>query len=387
MWTGEKSFYDILAMAAGSSDSYTLQAFVDAFKDQYNKLDTSGFAFAPMQPGFSFEQLEKEYSINAMATYVDLNSPGTPISFEGESLSRGKIPRMKKYAAFDENQYRQQLILNSIQQDFGVNAQRTLLGAVKKLIDAHTNSLTYQRHQMVSTGKLELTENNNAGGFKATVFSATIPAANKVEKTGTARWWYDNGGSYAEGSAADPIADLKALAAAAEEKGSAFHFEVDKLTFKKTLAQTSVVKAIGYHMFPAAASDAIASNVAKNAGEEGRKAALEAIIGFPIKVIDSISRVDKYDKSKKAVVGTDVRSFTPDVWALVPDGQIGEILSVVPIKVDPQGIYADYYGGRLLMSYEYKTMLKEQRIETEMTALVVPDKPKYMWILKVTANS
>jgi hypothetical protein len=140
-------------------------------------------------------------------------------------------------------------------------------------------------------------------------------------------------------------------------------------------------------MFPAAASDTIASNVAKNAGEEGRKAALEAIIGFPIKVIDSLSRVDKYDKAKKAVVGTDVRSFAPDVWALVPDGQIGEILSVVPIKVDPQGIYADYYGGRLLMSYEYKTMLKEQRIETEMTALVVPDKPKYMWILKVTANS
>jgi len=130
-------------------------------------------------------------------------------------------------------------------------------------------------------------------------FSANIPDANKVKKTETARWWYDSGGSYAEGSAADPIADLKALAAAAEEKGSAFHFEVDKLTFRKPLHRHLLSKAIGYHMFPAAASDAIASNVAKNAGEEGRKAALEAIIGFPIKVIDSLSRVDKYDKSKR----------------------------------------------------------------------------------------
>ena len=116
-----------------------------------------------------------------MATYVDLNSPGTP-SLSRASLSRGKIPRMKKYAAFDENQYRQQLILNSIQQDFGVNAQRTLLGAVKKLIDAHTNSLTYQRHQMVSTGKLELTENTTAGGFKATVFSATIRMQTRLKR-------------------------------------------------------------------------------------------------------------------------------------------------------------------------------------------------------------
>src|SRR5574344_1350858 len=115
MWTGDKSFYDILAMAAGSSDSYTLQAFIDAFKDQYNKLDASGFAWAPMQPGFSFQQLAKEYSITAMATYVDLSSPGTPISFEGEELSTGKIPRMKKYAAFDENEYRKQLILNAVQ--------------------------------------------------------------------------------------------------------------------------------------------------------------------------------------------------------------------------------------------------------------------------------
>ena len=51
------------------------------------------------------------------------------------------------------------------------------------------------------------------------------------------------------------------------------------------------------------------------------------------------------------------------------------------------GATGGYFGGRLLMSYEYKTLLNEQRIETEMTALVVPDKPKYMWILKVTANA
>jgi len=85
-----------LAMPAGVLIPTPCKAFVDTFKDQYNKLDTSGFAFATHAARFSFEQLEKEYSINAMATYVDLNSPGTPISFEGESLSRGKIPENEK---------------------------------------------------------------------------------------------------------------------------------------------------------------------------------------------------------------------------------------------------------------------------------------------------
>ena len=138
-------------------------------------------------------------------------------------------------------------------------------------------------------------------------------------------------------------------------------------------------------MFPAAASATIATNIANNAGADAQKAALESIIGFPIKVIDSISRVDKYDKATKSVVGTEVRSFEPNVWALVPDGKIGEILSVIPIYggQGDAGAYGTYYGGRLLMTYEYETRKKVQYIETEMTALIVPDKPKHMYILNV----
>ena len=96
MWTNDKAFYDILSMAAGNNDSYALQSFIDSFKDRYNVLDTSGFTWAPMQADFSFQQLEREYGINAMATYVDIDSPGTPITSESPKLSTGEIPRMKK---------------------------------------------------------------------------------------------------------------------------------------------------------------------------------------------------------------------------------------------------------------------------------------------------
>jgi hypothetical protein len=382
MWGNDKAFYDILSMAAGNNDSYALQSFIDEFKDQYNVLDASGFAWAPMQADFSFQQLEKEFGVNAMATYVDIDSPGTPISYEGVKLSTGEIPRMKKLAQFNEKDYRQRLIAGAVGADPQLNAARSLLDATKKLIDAHTNSLTYNRHQMVSSGKFQLTEANNAGGIKGTLFTASIPNGNIVTKTSTAVWW---DGDNKDGSTSDPIKDLKEIGAKAEERGSAFHWEVDKLTYKRTMAHAKVIEAIGYRMFPAAASSAIATNIANNAGADAQKAALESIIGFPVKVIDSISRVDTYDKAQKAVIGAEVRSFEPNVWALVPDGKIGEILSVIPIYggQGDAGAYGTYYGGRLLMTYEYETRKKVQYIETEMTALIVPDKPKHMYILNV----
>ena len=100
MWTGDKVFFDLVSTAVG--DRYALQAFIDATKEAYNKLDLSGFNWSSsLLPDFSFEQIEKEYGINAMATWVDLDSPGTPVSIEGASLQTGKVPRQKKYAAFD----------------------------------------------------------------------------------------------------------------------------------------------------------------------------------------------------------------------------------------------------------------------------------------------
>lgn len=378
MWTGDKVFYDLVSAAVG--DRRYLQAFVDSTKEAYNKLEINGFPFAAdMQPDFSFEQISRDYGINAMATWVDIDSPGTPISEEGASLQTGKIPRNKKYAAFSENDYRQMMIKRVMNADLSVLAQDALFNVNKKLIDSHANALTYMRHQMVSKGKFELTSSNNAGGITGTVFTASIPDANKTAKTSTAVWWVTATG--AEGAASDPVADLKTVGEKAN--GIAYHWEVDALTLRKTLGHSKVKEAIGYSVNPMAANAAAAQAIGGNLIEAQRKARLEEIIGFPIVSIDSISRVDKFDKAQKAVVGTEVRSFEPNSWALVPDGNIGETLVVAPIAVGEQSAFAQYYGGRLLLTYDYDVRKKTQYIESEMTALVVPDKPKYMYLLTV----
>lgn len=378
MWTGDKVFYDLVSTAVG--DKYALQAFIDASKEAYNKLDLTGFNWSPdLLPDFSFEQISKEYGISAMATWVDLDSPGTPISVEGELLQTGKVPRAKKYAAFDENDYRQLMIKRVTNANVVDLAQDALFNINKKLIDSHTNAMTYMRHQMVSTGGFSLTAANNAGGITGTVFSASIPDDNKVAKTSTAVWWVTATG--AEGATSDPVADLKAIGE--KVNGIGYHWEVDALTLKKTLGHSKVKQAIGYNLNPLAASAAAAQQVGSNLAEVQRKAVLEDIIGFPIVAIESISKVDKFDKATKKVVGTEVRSFEPNNWALVPNGQIGETIAVAPIAVGEASSFAQYYGGRLLITYDYDARKKTQYMESELTALVVPDKPNYMHILTV----
>ena len=388
MWTGDLTYNDLVSSALGNINN--LQEFIDdVFASKYNGLQLDGFRFAPeMQVDFNYEQIEKTLGLNVMATYVDIDSPGTPISMDGFQLSTGKIPRMKKRAEYDENEMRKIMVL---QERFGntnlrsINAaKRTLFDITDKLIGSHTNSMTYQRHQMISKGKLELTDLNNPAGLTSLTFSAKVPTANVTTKTSTAKWWTDATHT-TEGSAADPIKDLRAIKRALELKNVVgMHFEVDKLTLEDTLNHSAVKTAIGYAIQPLAGSDTIARAIATNIGYDAQKAALEKLVGCSIVAIDSIVAVEKWDKAKMALTQSQIRAFAPDVFVLVPDGLLGEVKAVEPIKLPlTNGTYADYFGGRLLMTVDFNILRKIQYIETEMTTLVVPDKPKYMMYLNI----
>ena len=378
MNTGDKFFFDLIT-EAGLSGKKKLQTFVDSSEEFYNKLDISGFPFSPdQQIDFGFEQISKEYGMNAMATWTDVDSPGTPVSLDSHILQTGKIPRQKKYAAFSETDYRkmaQRALVTGSRLEL---AQDALLETNKKLIDSHTNSNTYMRHQMVSTGGFELTADNNAGGVSGVVFSASIPEGNKIKKTGTAVWFTTG---TTEGSKSDPVKDLLELAEKA--KGTSYHFEVDALTLKKTLSHSKVLQRIGYSVSPAMSDDTIAQNIGANLLDSQRKERLESIIGFPIVAIDSESRVEKFNKKENKIERVDIRSFNEDSWALIPNGNIGETLSVAPLKVGGAENFASYYGGRLLLTYEFIPRKKEQIIESEMSTLVVPTTPNYMYMLKI----
>ena len=376
-------FYDLLSRALGGNDGRRLQGFLDnVVAKKYNQLNIPGFKFAAeMQLDFTYEQLQKTAGINVMAQYLDVDSPATPIGTEGAVIATGRIPRMKMVEYYNEDKYRKLLIA---EQRFGAGSDRVVTAAVdalfntaSNLVGGHTNSLTYQRHQVVSTGKFTLNSTNNPNGLVGLTFSSHVPTANINTLSGTKRWWTD--AAYAtEGSAADPIADMIAMVEVAREKGIEGHFEVNASFLDKVLKHSKVVAAIGANLFPTAADSAAAAAYLSRA----RKIEVLAdIVGARIDAIDAKVATEVYNKTNKALERKMMDAFEANVLVFVPNGEIGEILTVEPIAIEG-GTYATFYGGRLLMTVDVDAKYKCQSFNTEMTSLVVANRANEMFYLK-----
>lgn len=376
-------FYDLLSRALGGNDGRRLQGFLDnVVAKKYNQLNIPGFKFAAeMQLDFTYEQLQKTAGINVMAQYLDVDSPATPIGTEGAVIATGRIPRMKMVEYYNEDKYRKLLIA---EQRFGAGSDRVVTAAVdalfntaSNLVGGHTNSLTYQRHQVVSTGKFTLNSTNNPNGLVGLTFSSHVPTANINTLAGTKRWWTAADYS-AEGSAADPIADMIAMVEVAREKGIEGHFEVNASFLDKVLKHSKVVAAIGANLFPTAAD---ATAAAAYLSRARKIEVLADIVGAPINAIDAKVATEVYNKATKALERKMMDAFEANVLVFVPNGEIGEILTVEPIAIEG-GTYATFYGGRLLMTVDVDAKYKCQSFNTEMTSLVVANRAHEMFYLK-----
>ena len=372
----------MLSRALGGNDGKRLQGFLDnVVAQKYNELNIPGFKFADeMQLDFTYEQLQKTAGINVMANYYDLDSPAIPNGTEGFVVATGRIPRMKMVEYYNEDKYRKLLIA---EQRFGAGADRVVSGAVKALfnttdtlIGGHTNSLTYQRHQVVSTGKFTLNTANNPNGLTGLTFSSHVPSANKNSLSGTKKWWTD--ATYAtEGSAADPIADMIAMVETATDKGIEGHFEINKAYLGKILSHSKVVAAIGANLFPTASDSAAA---AAYLSREKKIEVLSDIVGAEIVAIDAKVATEVYNKTNKALERKVMDAFEANVVVFVPNGDLGEIITVEPIAIDG-GTYATFYGGRLLLTVDVDAKYKCQSFNTEMTSLVVANRAHEMLYL------
>ena len=379
-------FYDLLSRALGGSDSRRIQGFLDeVVAKKYNKLDVPGFKFAPeMQLDFTYEQIQKEIGLNVMASYVDLDSQPIPVGTEGFVLNTGRIPRMKMVEYYNEDKYRKMLIA---EQRFGAQSKNVVNAAVKALfntidtlVGGHTNSLTYQRHQIVSNGKFVINSTNNPNGIVGLTFASHVPAENTTTLSGTARWWTDSD-KKTEGTAANPVEDMIAMVEVARQKGVDGHFEVNAAYLDKVLKHSKVLAAIGTNLFP------MAENGAASAAYLSRAKKIEVladIVGAPIVPIDARVATEVYNKTKKALERKMMDAFEANVIVFVPNGDLGEILTVEPIAIEG-GNYGTFYGGRLLLTVDVDAKYKCQSFNTEMTSLVVPNKPQYMWYLKPNA--
>lgn len=377
MNTQDVIFYDLLSRARKSGKGQ-LQAFItDQVMQKYNELDIPGFTFdEEMQLDFTYEQVQGELGLNVMASYVDLDSPAIPDASKGITLSTGRIPRMKKVEYFNEDKVRKMLIL---EERFGAGSDRVFASAITKLfktadalIGGHINSLSYQRHQIISTGQFKVTAENNPNGVKGLTFASHVPTANKTTLTSTAKWWTSSAKT-TEGSAAKPIDDLVAMVDAARTQGVKGHFEVNAAFLTKVLNHSKVVAQIGINALPAATADAQTA-FAGTFSRAKKKAVLEELVGATIVERDHQATVQKVVKGEVENITLD--SFAQDVIVFVPDGSLGEIIVVEPIAI-AGGNYASFLDGRGLMTVEADYTKKCQSFSTELTALCVPSLPQY----------
>lgn len=377
-------FYDLLSRALGPGES--IQTFLNnTMALKYNALQLDGFTFEPfMQTDFTYEQIVGELGINPIAQYYDVDSPALPDAPVGFTAYTGKIPRMKKVEYFNEDKLRKMKLIEDRRSTSNARiaeiAYEQLFITVDKLIGGHTNALTYQRHQAVSKGKFVINSSNNPKGVKNITLDYHIPAANKTTLTSSAQWWTSSTHTAAnEGSAANPIKDLVDVVAKARYAGVRGHFEVEIDYLKECLGHSKVLSVIGTALMPASDATAQAAYAAVQPYER-LKAALESLVGAPIKAIDSLVPVESIDKSEKAFVRQNINAFEKNVWVFVPDGEIGVVKTVEPIAIEG-GNYGSFYGGRLLLTVGVDFVKKCQSYNTEMTSLVIPTAPQYMWYL------
>lgn len=384
MDTYQIQFYDLLSRALGAGES--IQSFLDnTMALKYNALQLDGFTFEPfMQTDFTYEQIVGELGLNVMAQYYDLDSPALPDGTQGFKTYTGKIPRMKKVEYFNEDKLRKMKLVedrkSTTAEQIAEIAYQQLFITVDKLIGGHTNALTYQRHQAVSTGKFVISGSNNPKGIKSLTLDYHVPAANKTTLEGTARWWTSTTHTQAnEGANANPVKDLSDVVAKARSAGVRGHFEVEIDYLKEVLAHSKVLAQIGVATLPASDSTAQIA-YAGILSYEAKKSALESLIGAPIKAIDSLVPVESIDKAEKAFTRQNINAFEKNVFVFVPDGEIGVVKTVEPIAIEG-GNYASFYGGKLLLTVGVDFVKKCQSYNTEMTSLVIPSVPQYFWYL------
>jgi hypothetical protein len=380
------NYHDLLQAAGVNQGNF--QAFIDGyFATKYNTAMWDGFEFdaAPMLD-YTYTQFQAELKLNVMATYVNPDSPAKMKSTEGFSELSGTIPTMKSALVRDSKEQRELMKMQMASGDSTVNlAINQLYRTLDQLLGEHVNSISYQRNQMVSKGKLELLDANNPGGIKNITFSAQIPAANIVTKTNNAKWWTDATRG-TEGSSADPIADIEAEIQKMQDAGvSAITIEMDKLTLKATLGHTKVLAAIGYNLNPLVADATVAKAIASNLSYNQKVAAFQGLFEATLKVTDQIAAVETFDKATMKPKSTQMRSFAANVVSLYPTGNIGKIKHVLPILPAQgfQGATARYFNGSLLMRTYSDINTNVQYFNTEQALLAVIDKPKYFHILNV----
>ena len=391
---------DSLMTAKGITDSGTFDAYLKEVLSKRESQDANltGFVYDTPQLDFSFKVLQAEAKIDVMASYVDLNSPAVPSGHKLEMTSiEGSVPRMKYAVVQGENDYRKQLIaLNEVQSVARFNntsetvavknfLSRRLFFNLDEIVTSFKESLNFQVGQMTSKGALTIDDKSNPRGSIRTTFKAQVPEKNFITKK-----WFTKAaeGSLTPVADADPITDLRDFIRELRWKANGYQnvtVQMSERYIYKLLSHPAVLKAVGY------ASTGLGLRYTKqnddNALAVARGMALEALKEVFTRLIEcdelitskTQCGVEKLNTTSRKYERTLMDAFADETIVIRPQGNIGVIKNVVPLRPDGQAIVGSIFGGKGIIEYIYNRDTREQRWQGEMTALAVLTRPQDMY--------
>lgn len=388
----------------GITSNEAFQAYYNSVlaRTESQNLNILGFErWDTPQIDFDYEMLEVEDQISVMATVLDLNSEPIPLGGKGFGVLKGSIPRQKALFRIGENDYRKQMIVLqqlSISAEFigaspasGINNYLTelLFGGLFEIMQAHIGNLSYQVGQMKSARMYTLTDANNPRGIQNISFYAQVPDENVTTLTGTKRW-FTNDGKTTEGSASDPVNDLKKVVKKVKDEFGSAIVEVDEESWLADMKHSKWQIAIGYAVTPAlllsagvtADAKETAAAIAAGLSDDATKAAFKSIIGADEVIYSkTICGVEKYNKTSKKLERVRMRAFNANVYLVHPAGEQGVIKNVTPLRPDSSAIYARIFNNHGIIEYRYDAKHKVQEWVSELTALAVPTRPRTWYYL------
>lgn len=367
-------------------------------------LNIEGFVWDRPQLDFTYEFLAEQANIEAMATYVDLNSPALP-SGKTAPLAKlsGSIPRQKYRIVRGENDYRKQLItlqeVAGVASFNGANVDKSiedylvnyLYDTLVDIPNAHKNSLNYQVGQMKSKAMLDINSENNPRGIRGVSFKAQVPEANKIQ----ASWFSGTEEAVVPNTDADPVGDLRKKIREMKWKPSINRVTVEmdeEFAIDHLFRHPAVLKEIGYMLNPmlmvSPSNDKNATAYATRQEDNVLKEYFRRAIGADEVILHStIVGVEKLNHETKLYERTPMKAFDEGVVLLRPSGNIGVIKNVAPLRPDGSAITAGIFGGRGIVEYIYNAQTRTQDWQSELTILAVPTRPHDMYYLNVVTSA
>lgn len=397
--TRNKEFYDIVGKglaALGYTGNVAFSEWVnDMFATKYNAEQTFAQMGFPLNPDIpinpTYEQIEATIRPYTMATYVDIDSDGATKSTDGLALKMGGLPTFKHEITLSRKTLREKMmIMDAIggsNSDIEQTVMELLFNGVDDLLGGNYNTMLYQRHQIVSNqGKLVINGTNNPLGIPVEI-DFGVPKKN----ISTSKWYTKQSDNVTEASEVtngtiDPIKVMRDVRRKATDNdfAPAGHWECDRVTYEDLIALPYFRKMYVQYSRPDITEDANIKAFGALVDDDTIKRFIEARIGAEIRVIDSVSAVEKFNKTTKKIEYTNLRSFNEGVLVYVPNEALGDVQCGKPIYMETPGArVALYDGGRTLLRQVFNDETMTQVIKSEVTGLVVPNKVRWFYYLTV----